>query len=101
VIALPPLLAGAVNATLAEAFPAVATAPDGAPGTVVVIHGTPGQFSNAAFFHRTLISSRLNEALRFISVGEISLDKKSPLGFPHLNLFVPNKSWGVTRMLKF
>jgi hypothetical protein len=49
VIALPPSF-GTVNATLAEAFPTVATAPDGAPGTVVVIHGTPGQFSNTAFF---------------------------------------------------
>jgi hypothetical protein len=34
VIALPPSLAGATNATLAEVFPAVATTPVGAPGTV-------------------------------------------------------------------
>jgi hypothetical protein len=64
VIALPPLLAGAVNATLAEAFPAVATTLVGAPGIVAVKHGTPGQFSKAAFFQRTFISSKLNKVLR-------------------------------------
>ena len=37
VIELPPLLAGATNATLAEVFPAVATTPVGAPGTVTGI----------------------------------------------------------------
>ena len=69
VITLPPLFVGATNATLAEAFPAVATTPVGAPGTVIVIQGTPGQFSNAAFFHRTLISSMLKEVLRlFLSM---------------------------------
>jgi hypothetical protein len=81
VITLPPLLAGAVNATLAEAFPAVATTLVGAPGIVVVTNGTPGQFSKAAFFQRTLISSKLKEAFRFISLGDISLDNNSPVGF--------------------
>jgi hypothetical protein len=33
-----------------------------------VTQGTPGQFSNAAFFQRTLISSTLNEALRSMLV---------------------------------
>ena len=33
-------------------------------GGGVTMHGTPGQFSKAAFFQRTLISSTLNEALR-------------------------------------
>jgi hypothetical protein len=51
------------------------------PGAENDGQGTPGQFSNAAFFQRTLISSRLNEALRFISLGEISLDNNSPIGF--------------------
>ena len=35
VIGLPPLLEGAVHATVAEAFPAVAVTPPGAPGTVL------------------------------------------------------------------
>ena len=35
VITLPPSLVGAVNATLAERLPAVATTPVGAPATVV------------------------------------------------------------------
>jgi hypothetical protein len=33
-------------------------------GGGVMIHGTPRQFSKAAFFQRTLISSTLNDALR-------------------------------------
>jgi hypothetical protein len=57
VTTLPPLLVGATNATLAEAFPAVATTAVGAPGTTVVTQGTPGQFSKAAFFQRTFNSS--------------------------------------------
>jgi hypothetical protein len=57
VTTLPPLLVGATNATLAEAFPAVATTAVGAPGTTVVTQGTPGQFSSAAFFQRTFNSS--------------------------------------------
>ena len=37
VIKLPPVLAGATKATLAVAFPAVATTLVGAPGTVAVV----------------------------------------------------------------
>lgn len=37
VIALPPVLVGAINATLAVVFPAVATTDVGAPGTVTGI----------------------------------------------------------------
>jgi hypothetical protein len=57
------------------------------------IHGTPVQFSKAAFFQRTLISSRLNEAFRFISLGEISLDNNSPIGFSTFEFVcpIPNK----------
>jgi hypothetical protein len=43
--------------------------------------GTPVQFSNAAFFQRTFISSTLNEAFLFISLGDISFDNNSPAGF--------------------
>jgi hypothetical protein len=57
VTTLPPLLVGATNEILAEAFPAVATTAVGAPGTAVVTQGTPGQFSKAAFFQRTFNSS--------------------------------------------
>ena len=35
---------------------------DGAGGETT--HGTPGQFSKAAFFQRTFISSKLNKVLR-------------------------------------
>jgi hypothetical protein len=35
----------------------VATTDVGAPGTALVTHGTPGQFSSAAFFQRTFNSS--------------------------------------------
>jgi hypothetical protein len=49
-----------------------------------VTQGAPVQFSKAAFFQRTLISSRLNEAFRFISLGEISLVNNSPIGFSPL-----------------
>jgi hypothetical protein len=45
---------------------------DGAGG--VTIHGTPGQFSNAAFFQRTLISSRLKEAFRLVSKFSFSIN---------------------------
>ena len=40
-----------------------------------------GPVGSAAFFQRTLISSRLNEAFRFMSLGDISLDNNSPVGF--------------------
>jgi len=63
-IVLPPLLVGATKATLDEATPAEATTPVGEPAAVTVIHGTPGQFSNAAFFQRTFNSSKLNKVLR-------------------------------------
>jgi hypothetical protein len=99
VIALPPSF-GTVNATLAEAFPAVATTPDGAPGTVVVTHGTPGQFSNAAFFHRTLISSKLNETFRFISDADISLDNNSPLGFSPFEFICAKQITGSNKNVK-
>jgi hypothetical protein len=52
------------------------------PGAEIDAQGAPVQFSKAAFFQRTLISSRLNEAFRFISLGEISLVNNSPVGFP-------------------
>ena len=55
---------------------------DGTGG--VTIQGSPVQFSNAAFFQRTLISSRLNEAFRLITLGEISLDNNSTVGFSPL-----------------
>ena len=41
---------------------------------VVIVHGTPVQFSKAAFFQRTLISSKLNKAFLFISIGTLSFD---------------------------
>ena len=43
------------------------------PGAENVTHGTPEQFSKAAFFQRTLISSKLKVAFRFISNGFFSL----------------------------
>jgi hypothetical protein len=88
VITLPPLLAGAVKATLAEAFPAVALTPVGAPGTVVVIQGTPGQFSKAAFFQRTFNSSRLKGDFLIISTFPGSF---IPLltGLPSLGVICP------------
>jgi hypothetical protein len=39
-MALPPLLAGAAQLTVAEALPAVATTPVGAPGTVITTGAT-------------------------------------------------------------
>ena len=44
---------------------------DGAGGATT--HGTPEQFSKAAFFQRTLISSRLYNAFLLISNGCFSL----------------------------
>jgi hypothetical protein len=78
---------GTVKLTVASVLPATAVTFVGDPGnvntgTTTDTQGTPAQFSNAAFFQRTLISSRLNEALRFISLGEISLVNNSPIGFP-------------------
>ena len=57
---LPPSLVGGTNETLADDGPVgVATMELHGPGAENVGHGTPGQFSNAAFFQRTFISSRL------------------------------------------
>jgi hypothetical protein len=42
--------------------------------TFVIVHGTPVQFSKAAFFQRTLISSKLYKAFLFISIGTLSFD---------------------------
>jgi hypothetical protein len=51
---------GGINDTLAEYGPVgVATSEEQEPGAERKGQGTPGQFSNAAFFQRTLISSRL------------------------------------------
>jgi hypothetical protein len=60
---------GGTNETLADDGPVgVATMELHGPGAENVTHGTPGQFSNAAFFQRTLSSSRLKVArLVFIS----------------------------------
>jgi hypothetical protein len=56
---------GGTNDTLAEDGPVgVAVMELHGPGTENIGHGTPGQFSKAAFFQRTFISSTLNEALR-------------------------------------
>ena len=56
------------------------------------IQGTPVQFSKAAFFQRTLISSRLNEAFRLISKGCFSLFVFPPNGTSPLELdcAIPN-----------
>jgi hypothetical protein len=59
----------------------VATTEVTGPGAEIDAQGPAVQFSKAAFFQRTLISSRLNEAFRFISLGEISLDNNSPVSF--------------------
>jgi hypothetical protein len=42
------------------------------PGTENVGHGTPGQFSRAAFFQRTFISSILYKAFLFSSIDSLS-----------------------------
>ena len=41
---------------------------------VVIVHGTPGQFSRAAFFQRTFISSKLYKAFLFSSTGPLAFD---------------------------
>ncbi len=63
VIGLPPFEEGALKITVAWEFPGKAVTLIGTPGTVNNKQGTPGQFSNAAFFHLTLSSSRLNPVL--------------------------------------
>jgi hypothetical protein len=64
------------------------------PGVENDTHGTPVQFSNAAFFQRTLISSRLNEAFRFNSLGDISFDNNSPVGLSPFKLPCPRQIIG-------
>ena len=49
-------------------------------------HGTPGQFSKAAFFQRTLISSRLYCALRFVAKFSLSMDRLLLLKISSLGL---------------
>jgi hypothetical protein len=51
---------------VAWALPADAVTVVGGPGTVDVMQGTPGQFSNAAFFQRTFSSSKLKGELLLI-----------------------------------
>jgi hypothetical protein len=56
---------GKPNETLAEEGPVgVATIALHGPGGKREGQGTPGQFSNAAFFHRTFNSSKLKMDLR-------------------------------------
>jgi hypothetical protein len=60
---------GGTNETLAEdGLVGVATIELHGPGTENVGQGTPGQFSKAAFFHLTFISSRLKGDFLFISI---------------------------------
>ena len=66
---------GGTNDTLAEdGLVGVATIELHGPGTENVGHGTPGQFSKAAFFQRTFISSKLYKAFLFSSTGPFSFD---------------------------
>jgi hypothetical protein len=72
---------GGTNETLADVGPVgVATMELHGPGTEREGQGTPGQFSKAAFFQRTLSSSRLYNALRFISNACFSLVVFFPMG---------------------
>ena len=60
---------GGINDILAEYGPVgVATIELHGPGSEKKGQGPPGQFSKAAFFQRTLISSRLYRTLRLIPV---------------------------------
>jgi hypothetical protein len=101
VIVLPPSLDGATNVTLTEVGPVgVATIEVTGPGTENDAQGTPGQFSNAAFFQRTLISSRLNEAFRFISNGCFSLVVVSPFCISPFALVCAKPSKGSIKRSK-
>jgi hypothetical protein len=61
---------GGTNETLADVGPVgVATMELHDPGTEREGQGTPGQFFKAAFFQRTLSSSRLYNAFLLISKG--------------------------------
>jgi hypothetical protein len=62
--------------------------------------GIPVQFSNAAFFQRTLISTTLNEALRFISIGDTSLDNNSPVGFSPFEFICAKQITGSNKNVK-
>jgi hypothetical protein len=65
---------GGTNETLAEDGPVgVAKMAVHGPGTEEVGQTTMGQFSRAAFFQRTLISSKLKIVFRFGSNGPFSL----------------------------
>jgi hypothetical protein len=64
---------GIVKLTVAWVLPATTVTSVGAPGTVIAEQGAPAQFSKAAFFQRTLISSRFYCAFRFISNACFSL----------------------------
>jgi hypothetical protein len=72
----------------------------GGGGGGVTTQGTPVQFSKAAFFQRTLISSRLNEAFRFMSLGDISLDNNSPVGFSPFEFTCATQITGSNRNAK-
>lgn len=62
---LPPSSVGKPNETLTEEGPAgMATIALHGPGGYKEGHGTPGQFSKAAFFQRTFNSSKLKMDLR-------------------------------------
>jgi hypothetical protein len=85
---------GGTNETLADVGPVgVATMELHGPGTEREGQGTPGQFSKAAFFQRTLSSSRLYNALRFISNACFSLVVFFPMGISTFDLVCakPNK----------
>jgi hypothetical protein len=85
---------GETNETLTVVGPVgVATMELHDPGAENVGQGTPGQFSNAAFFQRTLSSSRLYMAFRFISNARFSLFVFPPMGISTFELVcpIPNK----------
>lgn len=54
VIAVPPLFAGALNITVALAFPAMAVTPVGAPGTVAGV--TPFELAEAGLVPAALVA---------------------------------------------
>jgi hypothetical protein len=61
VITLPPVLDGATKATLAEAFPAVATTLVGAPGTVAAGEGvTADDAAEAAELPTAFVATTVN-----------------------------------------
>jgi hypothetical protein len=86
VITLPPLFVGATNATLAEAFPAVATTPVGAPGTIIVAVGvTAVEAAEAAELPTELVATTVKVyAVLFVKpvtfIGEEPPDTVTPPG---------------------